>query len=178
METASDADVAQIFADSSRCPPPPRTRDPKKAHAAIRESVEGVVRASGNNPGDATVLIDRMTAAIEKEFASGKSLEDVQQPWRPVSSEVTGVRAACRDDAAAIARLWRDLIGCTRRSIRCTVCGRAETRRSPPKSTRARRRRRCGSARRAASSLGSLPRTPPSRRPPLAYERSPRSSPS
>lgn len=79
MEAASDSDVAQIFAGQLTLPAAAADADPKKAHAAIRESVEGVVRASGNNPGDASALIDRMTAAIEKEFASGKTLEQVQE---------------------------------------------------------------------------------------------------
>lgn len=79
MATASDADVAQLFAGQITLPAAAADADRKKAHGAIRESVEGVVRASGNNPSDATALIDRMTAAIEKEFASGKSLEEVQQ---------------------------------------------------------------------------------------------------
>jgi hypothetical protein len=79
MATASDADVMQMFAGQITLPAAAADKDPKKAHDAIRESVSGVVRASGNDENAAAPLIDRMTTAIEKQFAQGKSLDEVQK---------------------------------------------------------------------------------------------------
>jgi hypothetical protein len=79
MSTASDGDVMQMFAGQLTLPLAAADKDPKKAHEAIREAVAGVVRASGNDTNSAAPLIDRMTSAIEKQFAQGKSLDEVQK---------------------------------------------------------------------------------------------------
>lgn len=80
MDTASDADIAQMFAGQVELPAAAADPDRATARAAIRGAVETAVKASGNDPADASMLIDRMSRTIERALLDdGKSLEDVQK---------------------------------------------------------------------------------------------------
>jgi hypothetical protein len=80
MDAASDADVAQIFAGQVQLPAAAADADREKARGAIRGAVEAAVRANGNDPRDASALVERMTRVIERAlFDEGKSLAEVQE---------------------------------------------------------------------------------------------------
>lgn len=80
MASASDADIAQLFAGQLELPAAAADPDRAAARSAIRGAVEAAVRANGNDPADASALIDRMTRLIEGAlFDEGKSLAEVQK---------------------------------------------------------------------------------------------------
>jgi hypothetical protein len=79
IEEADDAEVAQIFAGQITLPPAAADPDRSKGRAAIRGAVEAAVTANGNSATDAAALIDRMTRTIDRAFADGKSLDEVQE---------------------------------------------------------------------------------------------------
>lgn len=80
MGSASDADVAQLFAGQVKLPAAAGDPDRAKARSAIRGAVEAAVRANGNDARDASALVDRMTRIIERAlFDEGESLAAVQE---------------------------------------------------------------------------------------------------
>lgn len=80
METASDAEIAQLFGGQIELPAEAKQADRTKARSVIRGSVEETIRRSGNDPAGAGTLIDRMSRQIERAlFDEDKSVEQVRE---------------------------------------------------------------------------------------------------